>query len=363
MSNLTYNRILRKITTAFGDMFNNITLVRYNNNSIEQERMLVPIEYAGKEMYVRKLLTDPDLDKKVQVTLPRMSYILNGITYDSPKKQNTNLKNFKNTNTGVISQYNPVPYDLNYSLYLYVRNIEDGMQIIEHILPYFTPDYTLNLNMIPEMGITKEIPVVLKDVNYEVKCEGNRQSDTRVVIWTLNFTVKAYIFGNITSAAGLIRNCITNIIDDTLTNYSFVFDMKNDATGIYKEDEIVYQGKSLSSATATAKVISYINNRLYLKNITGNFLTNEFIVGSSTGTRQTFISFETKQLPVAQVVVVPSPTDAENNTNYEYATIITEAPDIIEEPDTNYILVGDLMSNSFGYDDLDENVGSIIDLN
>ena len=325
MSNLTYNRILRKITTAFGDMFNNITLVRYNNNSIEQERMLVPIEYAAKEMYVRKILTDPDLDKKVQVTLPRMSYILNGITYDSPKKQNTNLKNFKNTNTGVISQYNPVPYDLDYSLYLYVRNIEDGMQIIEHILPYFTPDYTLNLNMIPEMGITKEIPVVLKDVNYEVKYEGNRQSDTRVVIWTLNFTVKAYIFGNITDAGGLIKSSITNIFDDALRNSTVIFNMNNDAVGSFREDEMVYQGRSIDTATATAKVINYINNKLYLKDISGNFITNKTIAGNSSGAKQTFSSYEVQPFSVAQIQITPNPSTANVGDNYTSNTVIIES--------------------------------------
>jgi hypothetical protein len=325
MSNLTYNRTIRKITTAFGDLFNNITLVRYNTDSTEQERMLVPIEYAAKEMYVRKILTDPDLDKKVQITLPRMSYILNGITYDSPKKQNTNLKKFQNTNTGVISQYNPVPYDLDYSLNLYVRNIEDGMQIIEHILPYFTPDYTLNLNMIPEMGITKEIPVVLKDVNYEVKYEGNRQSDTRVVIWTLNFTAKAYIFGNITSAGGLIKSSITNIFDDTLRNSTVIFNMNNDAVGSFIEGELVYQGRSIGTATATAKVINYINNKLYLKDISGNFITNKTIVGNSSGAKQTFSSYEVQPFSVAQIQITPNPSTANVGDNYTYTTVITES--------------------------------------
>ena len=141
MSTPTYNRIIRKLTVAFGDLFNNITLVRYNQDLTEQERFLVPIAYASKEMYVMRLQGDPDLDKKVRITLPAMSYILNGITYDSSRKLNTNHRNFATTATGgIISQYNPVPYDFDFSLFLYVRNIEDGNQIIEHILPFFTPD-------------------------------------------------------------------------------------------------------------------------------------------------------------------------------------------------------------------------------
>ena len=95
------------------------------------------------------------------MTLPRLSFEMMGMTYDPSRKQNTNIRNYAQTATGVKGQYNPVPYNFDFNLYLYVRNIEDGTQVIEHILPYFTPDYTIKLNLVPEMGIVKEIPVVL----------------------------------------------------------------------------------------------------------------------------------------------------------------------------------------------------------
>ena len=95
MANITYNRMIRKLTVAFGDLFNNITLVRYNLNESEQERFLVPLDYATKELYVMRLQGDPDLDKKVQMTLPRMSYEMNGLSYDSSRKQITNIENLK----------------------------------------------------------------------------------------------------------------------------------------------------------------------------------------------------------------------------------------------------------------------------
>ena len=127
-----YNRIIRKITLAFGDLFSNINCIRYNPDLTEEERFLVPIEYATKELYVRRL-SDPDLNKKVQITLPRMSYELTGLNYDSSRKQITNYKQFYPSGTGATQQYMPVPYDFDFSLYLYVRNIEDANQIIEHI--------------------------------------------------------------------------------------------------------------------------------------------------------------------------------------------------------------------------------------
>ena len=148
MADTTYNRMIRKLTVAFGDLFSNITLVRYNPDESEQERFIVPLDYAAKELYVVRLEGDPNLDKKVQMTLPRMSYEMNGLSYDSSRKQITNIKNFFGSGSNVTSQYMPVPYNFDFSLYLYVRNIEDGNQIIEHILPFFAPDYTIKVNMV-----------------------------------------------------------------------------------------------------------------------------------------------------------------------------------------------------------------------
>ena len=123
MSNTTYNRMIRKITVAFGNLFDNITLVRYNPDETEQERFVVPLDYATKELYVVRLQQDPHLDKKIQMALPRMSYEMNGIAYDASRKQITNMQNFAYTGSNYISQYMPVPYNFDFSLYLYVRNI------------------------------------------------------------------------------------------------------------------------------------------------------------------------------------------------------------------------------------------------
>ena len=128
----TYNRVIRKLVVGFGNLFDNITLYRFKTDNTESERFIVPIAYASKERYVMRLEEDSNLDKKVQISLPRMSFEMAGLSYDSNRKQNTNIKNFKGTNsaTGVIAQYNPVPYNFDFNLYIYVRNIEDGTQII-----------------------------------------------------------------------------------------------------------------------------------------------------------------------------------------------------------------------------------------
>ena len=207
---MAYSKIIRKITTGFSELFSNITLVRYNPDDTEQERFLVPIAHATKELYVMRLEADPDLDKKIQMTLPRLSFEMNGLTYDATRKQNTNIKNFAETSNGAISQYMSVPYNMDFSLYIYVRNIEDGTQIIEHILPYFTPDYTIKINLIPEMGMIKEIPIILNSTEHEINYEGDRNSDTRMIIWTLNFTAKAFLYRNSTDTS-LIKHATGNI--------------------------------------------------------------------------------------------------------------------------------------------------------
>jgi hypothetical protein len=175
---------------GFGNLFDNITLVRYNPDLTEAERMLVPIVYATKELYVRRLEDDPDLSKKIQIALPRMSFEMAGLSYDPSRKQNTNFKQFAQTTAGLISQYNPVPYNFDFNLYIYVRNIEDGTQIIEHILPFFAPDYTIKLNLIPEMGIVKEIPVVLNSTSHDIIYEGDKEAGLFQVLAHCHFDTR-----------------------------------------------------------------------------------------------------------------------------------------------------------------------------
>ena len=330
MSNTFYNRSIRKLVVGFGNLFNDITLVRYNPDLTEQERFIVPIAYATKERYVMRLQEDPNLDKKVQITLPRMSFEMTGFSYDASRKQNTNSKNFVQTPAGVVSQYNPVPYNFNFSLYVYVRNIEDGTQIIEHILPYFTPDYTIKLNMIPEMGIVKEVPVVLGDVSHEINYEGPRENDTRTIIWTLNFTVKAFLFGPVSSVGGLIQTSITNILSENTSDNQVVFGMSSIGIGTYKQQEIIYQGYSLGTASASATVVNWANtlHELTVSGISGNFVSSQPIIGSQSNAKYNFSSYKVQPLDYAQIVVTPNPSTANANSSYTYHTTITETPNI-----------------------------------
>jgi len=323
MSTPQYNRVIRKLVVGFGNLFNDITLVRFNPDQSEAERFIIPIAYATKERYVMRLEDDLALDKKIQVALPRLSFEMTGLTYDATRKQNTNIKNFAQTSTGVVAQYNPVPYNFDFSLYLYVRNIEDATQVLEHIIPYFTPDYTIKLNLIPEMGIVKEIPIILNNTSHEIIYEGNRDQETRMIIWTLNFTAKGFIFGK-SSTSNIIKTSITNILNDIGPDDIVAFNMTTPGIGTYQIGEPVYQGYTYANALATAKVVSWNNNILRLTNINGNFVSSQPIYSVNNGASYTFSSYQITPKKYASVTITSDPISANANSNYTYTTTITE---------------------------------------
>lgn len=328
MAAIQYNRVIRKLVVSFGNLFNNITLVRYNPDATEAERFLIPIAYATKERYVMRLEDDYTLDKKVQVALPRLSFEMTGMSYDSSRKQNTNVKNFAQSSSGaIISQYNPVPYNFDFKLYLYVRNIEDATQVLEHIIPYFTPDYTLKLNLIPEMGVIKEVPVILNSADHEIIYEGDRNQETRMIIWTLDFTAKGFIYGKTSGPTKIIKTAITNIYNNITEDDEVIFDMVQPGLGDYQVGEIVYQGYSYTTSTATAKVVSWTNGSLKLKNLNGNFVSNEPIYGVNTNASYQFSGYNISSNQFnryATINVEPNPPTANANSKYTYTTSITE---------------------------------------
>lgn len=292
-----YHRIIRKVVIAFGNIFNNISIARYDANGVEQEHFLVPIVYGGKEKYVSRLEGDPNLDKKVQITLPIMSFEMTDMSYDSSRKLNTNQRLTHPSGGGgdTLAVYNPVPFNFDFELHAYVRNIEDGAQLMEKILPFFTPDYTVSVNLIPEMGIIKQLPLVMNDISHEIDYEGDGNSKVRSVIWTLRFTVKGYLYGAV-SQPNIIRTSFTNIFDDaTLHNAKLNALMQNGGTGNYKSGETVYQGYSYETAiaTGTAQNWNATTKTLTINNLNGNFIAGKSIIGVDTNTTWVANSYTT----------------------------------------------------------------------
>jgi hypothetical protein len=313
-------------------------LVRYNPDGSENQRIIVPIEFGDKEKYTKRLEGDPELYKKIQVLLPRMSYELTGFKYDSARKLNTNNRNFAPglSADSALAQYNPVPYDFGFSLTIYTRNIEDGNQILEQILPYFTPDYSLKLNLVPEMGISKTVPIVLDSVQPMIDSDGMFNSEVRTVMWTLQFNIKGFIFGAIKDVP-IIKESNTSIISASIStkgnsldgvcctgNFSISFDVIPDDCKGFINNEVVFQGLNLENSYASARVYNWNanTNLLMLKEVCGTFKLNQPIMGVDSLATRVPISVNPEPIPALTLTAKVEPPNA-NASNCWTANIST----------------------------------------
>lgn len=205
---------IRKAVIAFGNVFNNIVIERKNAEGEVVQLVKVPLSYAPKQKFLARIQQRPDVDtQNIQVILPRMSFEMVSIDYDpnrkvSPIQQNRTVANEKFMNT----QYAPSPYNIQVLLYVYSKNMDDGLQIIEQILPYFNPDYNLTLKSIPELNIQNDLPILLDTIGFEDDYEGDFTT-RRSIIWTLSFMMKLNFYGPV-SKQGYIRNTIANAFND-----------------------------------------------------------------------------------------------------------------------------------------------------
>jgi T4-like virus Myoviridae tail sheath stabiliser len=195
-----YFSITRKYVSLFGTLFNEINIIRTSTQGNTTSYTRVPITYSNKERMLARVQQDPGIDRdSATLTLPLMSFEMTGISYDGSRKLHTvgrsAVANLNNKDT-LKYQYNPVPYNVGFRLYVYAKNAEDGTKIVEQILPYFTPDFTVTCILIPEMEIRMEIPIILNSIQQEDTYEDN-WLNRRAIIWTLDFTIKGYYYGPI----------------------------------------------------------------------------------------------------------------------------------------------------------------------
>lgn len=191
-----YHQSLRKYIIMFGNMFNDVFVRRYDANGNSIQAVAVPLSYGPKEKFLVRITQDPNLDQQVAIQLPRMGFEMTTLNYDGNRRLNAHNRNVKITNdeNKLDFNYAPVPYDLQFSLYAYVRNADDGAQILEQIVPYFGPEWTNSVRVIPQTNLTIDVPTVLNNVSIEDTYEGNFET-RRALIYTFEFTVKAYFYG------------------------------------------------------------------------------------------------------------------------------------------------------------------------
>lgn len=196
-----YFSTIRKYVIYFGTVFNDVRITRTNAEGETVAILKVPLSYAPKDKMLARVDADPEITRQTAIYLPRMSFEMIGLAYDGARKLNTISRQVVKDNSDankLKAQYNPVPYNFDFNLYVYVKNAEDGTKIVEQILPFFTPDWTATVNLIPEMNTSMDIPIVLNNISMEDTYEGNFE-ERRAVIWTLNFTIKGWLYGPITS--------------------------------------------------------------------------------------------------------------------------------------------------------------------
>ena len=215
-----YNESMRRMTIGFGQIFNNIQIKRKDDTGKVVQTIRVPLAYGPKEKFLVRLDQQSSLNnREFAITLPRMGFEINGISYD-PTRKLTRIQKFKSVKADVDGKtlfynYTPVPYNISYNLYSFTASAEAGLQIIEQILPFFQPDFTVTVNAIPSMNIKRDIPIVLNTVNYEDTYSGDFTT-RRAVIYTLNFTAKTYLFGP-ASQQKVVKSVQTDQYSDTDT--------------------------------------------------------------------------------------------------------------------------------------------------
>lgn len=191
-----YHQSLRRYVIMFGNMFNDIVVRQYDANGNNVKAIAVPLSYAPKEKFLARTVADPNLDRPVAIQLPAMSFEMTTLNYDGTRRLNSHNRNVKVTTDEDKLDFNyaPVPYDLQFNLYAYVRNADDGAQILEQIVPYFGPEWTNSVRIISQTNITQDIPTILNTVSIEDTYEGDFEN-RRALIYTFDFTVKAYFYG------------------------------------------------------------------------------------------------------------------------------------------------------------------------
>lgn len=348
---LFYFQTIRKYVTLFGTLFNEISITKENPTTGRLEALIkVPITYAPKDKMLARLEMDPGIDRQsATITLPFMSFEMTSVDYDSSRKLRTagrvSVKDADDANKFKY-QYNPVPYNFGFRLYIYAKNAEDGTKIVEQILPYFTPEFTVSVNLIPEMNINMEIPTVLNNVGQEDTYEGNF-IQRRAIIWTLDFLVKGYIYGPVKKSA-VIK--YANTVFYVPSNFTNIDDAPNETP--FSSYTLITPG-----LTANGEPTTYSANQVVTAQavgvLTGDELTDITVTNSGVG----YIGVPTVTIDAPTFGTRATGTAVLNNGKVQSITITepgdgyTSVPNItISDPDggsisPDYIEVTD----DFGY--------------
>ena len=287
-----YHEILRRTVVSFGSLFNEISIKHTDNSGNVKSVIKVPLAYGPTQKFLARLEQSPDLNKPVQITLPRMSFEFTGLIYD-PTRKSTTTQTFiaKSAVDGTETKkvYLPVPYNMQFELSIMSKLNDDALQIIEQILPFFQPAYSMTIELVDIINEKRDIPVVLENITMQDDYEGNFTT-RRVLIYTLRFTAKTYLFGPVSSATkdvikkatiGYItggttdsptREIVYSAEPRAIKNYTGII-VTNLSKDITTEDTLI-----IVNSVGSIVVNTYLDiegEEVFVKRISGNVLTVE----------------------------------------------------------------------------------------
>ena len=210
-----YHEIMRKTIVSFGTLFNQLYIRHDDAAGNTYSELKVPLAYGPAQKFLARLEQQADLNKPVQTTLPRMSFEMTSVNYDSTRKVGVTQTFKASDGTNMKKVYMPVPYNVGFELNILTKLNDDALQIVEQILPYFQPSFNLTVDLVKSIGEKRDIPIVLDSINFQDDYEGDF-STRRALIYTLNFTAKTYLFGPVAeSSEGLIKKVQLDYHTDT----------------------------------------------------------------------------------------------------------------------------------------------------
>ena len=289
ISNYFYHEILRKTIVAFGTLFNDIQIKHKDNAGDDFSILTVPIAYGPVQKFLARIEQVPDLKKRVAITLPRMSFEMTGISYDSSRKSST-MQTFKaldKSNNELTKVFMPVPYNVNFRLSIMSKLNEDALQVIEQILPYFQPHFNLTVDLVSSIGEKRDIPMILERISMDDQYEGDFTT-RRVLVYTLDFVAKTYLFGPVgTPNEALIKQVQVDYYTDTNrvnASRQLRYVAEPRALKDYNNDEITQITENVSTEVTEFSVVdgsvltekSYImigEESMFIRKITGNTLS------------------------------------------------------------------------------------------
>ena len=366
-NNEFYHETIRRYVIVFGTMFNDMVVHRRNAAGTIVKRLKVPIAYGPRAKFLSRIKQDPTLTKPDAISLPRMSFQIVGYNYDPARKlQTVGQMRGAVANTSVNGVvYNPVPYNIDFELSIYVLNAEDGTMLIEQILPFFTPEWTNTMKLVDDIDLRMDVPVVLNTINTEDTYE-DAYENRRTIIHTLNFTMKGYIFGPVKNKdVILIANTRTFVIDgfsaslegaNSGPNAIVQLSAANAGTG-YVNNQIVTFSNGIVNATAsivtnttgsitslsiqsggnfanTSTIRTQIANTTTTSNATngntssGTGASFTIVLGSETYYQSTVVvpGLDANGNPTTNASITLPPTSIGSNTNYDLIVTTTTNP-------------------------------------